>query len=140
MYLEIILLSFQVSIIATLMNIIPAVAVGWFLVKRKTPVNFLIDLIVSLPLALPPVIIGFFLLTSLSNSSPLGQLSQIIFGKDIVFTWFAAAIASAVVSFPLMVRSIMVGIADVDTRLEQSARILGAGAWRVFFTIRVPLA
>ena len=60
MYLEIILLSFQVSIIATLMNIVPAVGVGWFLVKRKTPVNFIIDLIVSLPLALPPVIIGFF--------------------------------------------------------------------------------
>lgn len=140
MYLEIILLSFQVSIIATLMNIIPAVGVGWLLVKRKTPINFLLDLIVSLPLALPPVIIGFFLLTSLSNSSPLGQLSQIIFGKDIVFTWFAAAIASAVVSFPLMVRSIMVGIADVDIRLEKSARILGAGAWRVFFTITVPLA
>ncbi len=122
------------------MNIIPALSVGWLLVKRKTPLNFVLDLLVSLPLALPPVIIGFFLLIILSNSSPLGQLSQIIFGKDIVFTWFAAAIASSVVSFPLMVRSVMVGIADVDVRLEQCARILGAGAWRVFFTITLPLA
>ena len=63
-----------------------------------------------------------------------------VFGADIVFTWFAAAIAGAVVSFPLMARSIMVAMSGVDRRLELSARTLGAGPWRVFLTITVPLA
>ena len=122
------------------MNLVPALAVSWLLVKRRVPGGFFLDLLVSLPLALPPVAIGFFLLLLLGKEGPFGRAAQALFGSDIVFTWFAAAIASAVVSFPLMTRSIMVAMAAVDRRLELSARTLGAGPWRVFLTITVPLA
>ena len=133
-------LSLQVAVVATVMNLIPALAVSWLLVKRRMPGGFILDLLVSLPLALPPVAIGFFLLLLLGREGPFGRASQAIFGSDIVFTWFAAAIAAAIVSFPLMTRSIMVAMAGVDQRLELSARTLGAGPWRVFLTITVPLA
>ncbi len=133
-------LSIQVAVVATAMNLIPALAVSWLLVKRKMPGGFVLDLLVSLPLALPPVAIGFFLLMLLGREGPFGRASQWLFSSDIVFTWFAAAIAAAVVSFPLMTRSIMVAMAGVDRRLELSARTLGAGPWRVFLTITVPLA
>ena len=133
-------LSLQVAVVATAMNLIPALAVSWLLVKRKIPGGFVLDLLVSLPLALPPVAIGFFLLMLLGREGPFGRASQWLFSSDIVFTWFAAAIAAAVVSFPLMTRSIMVAMAGVDRRLELSARTLGAGPWRVFINITVPLA
>jgi molybdate transport system permease protein len=133
-------LSLQVAVVATVMNLLPALAVSWLLVKRKIPGGFILDLFVSLPLALPPVAIGFFLLLLLGREGPFGRASQALFGSDIVFTWFAAAIAASIVSFPLMTRSIMVAMAGVDQRLELSARTLGAGPWRVFLTITVPLA
>jgi molybdate transport system permease protein len=133
-------LSLQVAVVATAMNLIPALAVSWLLVKKKMPGAFVLDLLVSLPLALPPVAIGFFLLMLLGREGPFGRASQWLFSSDIVFTWFAAAIAAAVVSFPLMTRSIMVAMAGVDRRLELSARSLGAGPWRVFLTITIPLA
>jgi molybdate transport system permease protein len=138
--LSLVALSLQVAVVATAMNLIPALAVSWLLVKRKIPGGFVLDLLVSLPLALPPVAIGFFLLMLLGREGPFGRASQWLFSSDIVFTWFAAAIAAAVVSFPLMTRSIMVAMAGVDRRLELSARTLGAGPWRVFLTITVPLA
>ena len=74
------------------------------------------------------------------REGPFGTAARALFGSDIIFTWFAAAIAGAVVSFPLVTRSIMVAMGGVDRRLELSARTLGAGPWRVFFTITVPLA
>ncbi len=128
------------AVVATALNLIPALAVSWLLVKRRMPGGFVLDLLVSLPLALPPVAIGFFLLLLLGREGPFGRASQALFDSDIVFTWFAAAIAAAIVSFPLMARSIMVAMAGVDRRLELSARTLGAGPWRVFLTITVPLA
>lgn len=140
MELSVVGLSLQVAVVATVMNLVPALAVSWLLVKRRVPGGFFLDLLVSLPLALPPVAIGFFLLLLLGKEGPFGRAAQALFGSDIVFTWFAAAIASAVVSFPLMTRSIMVAMAAVDRRLELSARTLGAGPWRVFLTITVPLA
>ena len=140
MDLSLIALTLQVAVVATAMNLIPALAVSWLLVKRRVPGGFVLDLLISLPLALPPVAIGFFLLLLLGPEAPFGRAAQAVFGADIVFTWFAAAIAGAVVSFPLMARSIMVAMSGVDRRLELSARTLGAGPWRVFLTITVPLA
>ncbi|HBJ31851.1 MAG TPA: molybdate ABC transporter permease subunit, partial [Dehalococcoidia bacterium] len=102
--------------------------------------SFLLDVLVSLPLALPPVVSGYFLLLLLGREGPVGSLIRDILGVDIVFTWVAAALASAVVSFPLMARGVMTAIEGVDERLERSARSLGAGALRVAFTITLPLA
>ena len=135
-----ILLTLQVAVVATLINVPLALAVSWLVVKRRVPGRILIEAVVSLPLALPPVAVGLFLLLLLGRDGPIGGLLDDLLGVDVVFTWVAAAIASAVVSFPLMARAIMVAMGDVDERLEMSARSLGAGTLRVAATITVPLA
>ena len=133
-------LTLRVALVATLVNVPIALAVSWLVVKRRVRGRFIIEVIVSLPLALPPVAVGFFLLVVLGTGSPVGIAVNRLFGADIVFTWVAAALASAVVSFPLLVRPMMVAIGEVDERLEMSARSLGAGPWRVALTITLPLA
>ncbi len=133
-------LSLRVAVVATLVNIPLALGVSWLLVKTRLPGRFALDVLVSLPLAVPPVAIGFFLLLLLGREGPIGGTVHALLGADIVFTWVGAAIASAVVSFPLMARATMVAMSGVDDRLEMSARSLGAGPWRVFLTITVPLA
>ena len=134
--LHMLLLTLRVGLAATAMNLPIALAVSWLLVKKRVRGGILIDMLVSIPLAVPPVTVGFFLLLTLGREGPLGRL----LGLDIVFTWIAAALAAAIVSFPLVVRAIMVAMAGVDERLEMSARSLGAGPFRVFFTVTVPLA
>lgn len=140
MDLDLILLTLRVALVATLINLPIALAVSWLVVKRRVPGRILIDALVSLPLALPPVAIGLFLLLLLGREGPIGSLVRSLLDADIVFTWVAAALASAVVSFPLMARAIMVAMGEVDERLEMSARSLGAGPLRVAATITVPLA
>ena len=135
-----ILLTLQVAVVATLINVPLALAVSWLVVKRRVPGRIVVEAVVSLPLALPPVAVGLFLLLLLGRGGPVGGLLDGLLGVEIVFTWVAAAIASAVVSFPLMARAIMVAMGDVDERLEMSARSLGAGPLRVAATITVPLA
>ena len=110
------------------------------MVKRRIPGRFLLDILVSLPLAIPPVVVGYVLLLMLGREGPVGSVLHSVLGVDLVFTWVAAALASAVVSFPLMVRAIMLAMGSVDERLEMSARSLGAGLIRVALTITVPLA
>ena len=102
--------------------------------------SLIIDALVSLPLAVPPVVIGFILLLILGREGPVGEITQLLFGAEIVFTWFAAVLASAIVSFPLIARTMMAAISEVDERLEMSARSLGAGPWRTAFTVTIPLA
>jgi molybdate transport system permease protein len=138
--LSVLILSLQVAVVATAINIPVALGVSWLVVKRKVPGSFVIDVLVSLPLALPPVAIGFFLLQLLGRDGPIGAAVHDVLGVDIVFTWVAAALASAVVSFPLMARAVMVAMGGVDERLEMSARSLGADARKVLFTVTIPLA
>ena len=133
-------LSLKVVGVATVINLPVALFLSWLVVKRRVRGRFLIDLMVSLPLAVPPVVIGYFLLLLLSRDGPLGTAVHTLLGVDVAFTWVAAALASAVVSFPLMVRAIMLAMSGVDERLEISARSLGAGLLRVALTITLPLA
>ena len=126
--------------VATAINLPLALIVGWLIVKKNIRGRLVLDVLVSLPLALPPVAIGYFLLLLLGRDGPVGATVHTILGVDIVFTWVAAALAAAVVSFPLIARTVMVALGGVDIRLEMSARVLGAGPWRVFFTVTVPLA
>jgi len=133
-------LTLRVAIVATLINLPLALAVSWYLGRTNAPGRFLIEVIVSLPLALPPVSIGFFLLLLLGREGVIGGVLAKLFAVDLVFTWIAATIAAAVVSFPLMARAVLVAMAGVDNRLELAARSLGASRWRVFATITLPLA
>lgn len=140
MDLTILRLTLQIAVVGTAINFPLALAISWLVVKKRIRGRFLIDVLVSLPLALPPVAIGYFLLLLLGRNGPVGAVLHDVFGLDLVFTWIAAALASAIVSFPLMIRTIMVAMEGVDERMEMSARSLGAGLLRVFFTITVPLA
>ena len=140
MDISLILLTLQIAVVATVINLPIAIGLSWLIVKRRVRGSFLLAVLVSLPLALPPVVSGYFLLLLLGRQGPVGSLIQDTLGVDIVFTWVAAALASAVVSFPLMARGVMTAIEGVDERLERSARSLGAGALRVAFTITLPLA
>ena len=140
MDISLILLTLQIAVVATVINLPIAIGLSWLIVKRRVRGSFLLDVLVSLPLALPPVVSGYFLLLLLGRQGPVGSLIRDTLGMDIVFTWVDAALASAVVSFPLMARGVMTAIEGVDERLERSARSLGAGALRVAFTITLPLA
>jgi len=133
-------LTLRVAVLATLINLPLSLAVSWYLARRHAPGRFLIEVLVSLPLALPPVSIGFFLLLLLGREGLIGAVLVKLFAVDVVFTWIAATIAAAVVSFPLMARAVMVAMAGVDRRLEMAARSLGASRWRVLVTITLPLA
>ena len=133
-------LTVQIAVVGTAINLPIALGVSWLIVKRRIPGRLVFDALVSLPLAVPPVVVGYALLLLLGNRGPVGGLLNRLLGVELVFTWFIAALAAAVVSFPLMARAVMVAMDGVDEHLEMAARSLGAGAMRVFFTITVPLA
>ena len=138
--LDAIFISLQVAFVATVINLPLALLLSWLVVKKRIRGAFLLDILASLPLAVPPVVVGYMLLLMFGRRGPLGRLLEAALGWDIVFTWVAAAIAAAIVSFPLTARAIMVAMQGVDERIEKSARSLGAGPLRVVFTITLPLA
>lgn len=138
--LDAILISLQVASVATLINLPVALLLSWLVVKKRIRGAFLLDMLASLPLAVPPVVVGYMLLLMFGRYGPLGRMLEAALGWDLVFTWVAAAIAAAIVSFPLTARAIMVAMEGVDERIERSARSLGAGPLRVVFSITLPLA
>ena len=129
-----------VALLSTLVILPPGVALGWLLARRRWPGKAVVETLVALPLVIPPVATGLILLKLFGRRGPLGVLLQNVFGVEIVFTWKAVVLATAVMSFPLLVRSARVAFEEVPQRLESVARTLGAGPWRTFFTISLPLA
>jgi molybdate transport system permease protein len=137
---SIVALSLQVALVATAVTLPVGMFVAWLLVRKQFRGKFVLDVVVSLPLALPPVVIGYSLLWAVGTNSWIGELSDSLFGSTLAFTWGAAALAAAVVSLPLVVRSFTAALAGVDPRLEIAARGLGAGSVRTFLTVTLPLA
>lgn len=138
--ISIVALSLQTAVLATAVTLPLGMFFAWLLVRKEFRGKFALDVLVSLPLALPPVVVGYVLLWLVGGNGWLGQLSVSLFGSTIAFTWFAAALAAAVVSLPLVVRSFAAALAGVDPRLEVAARGLGAGPARTFLTVTLPLA
>lgn len=136
---EALTLSLKVSFWAMACSLPLAVAVAWLLSRCNFAGKTLVDVIVHLPMVLPPVVVGYLLLLLLGNQGPLGRLLQSWFGVTVAFTWKGAAIASAVMAFPLVVRAIRLALDNVDRRLESAARTLGAGPLNVFFSVTLPL-
>jgi len=116
------------------------VALAWLLARKEWPGKSLIETVVALPLVMPPVATGLILLNLLGRHGPVGVLVQHIFGAEIVFTWKAVVAAMAVMSFPFLVRTVRLAFEEINPRLEQVARTLGASPARVFMTITLPLA
>lgn len=138
--LSILLLSLKVAIFCVLVITFPAVATAWLLARKTFYGKTLLDGLVHLPMVLPPVVPGFILLVLLGKQGWIGRYLYEYFGISLAFTWVGAVIASAVMAFPLLVRSARQGIAQVDRHLEIAAQTLGAHPIRVFFTITLPLA
>jgi len=133
-------LSLKVALTATVISFPFGIAFGYLLARRRFWGKGLVETLLSLPLVLPPVVTGYLLLVLLGRRGWIGSYLDQWFGFHLVFTWKAAALASAVMAFPLMVRSIRVAFAEVDTRLEKAARTLGAGRVETFARISLPLA
>jgi len=133
-------LSLKVAMVAAVGSLPVGVAVAWLLARRRFPGKALLDALVHLPLVLPPVVMGYALLVMLGTEGPIGRWLHDALGITLAFRWTGAALACAVMGFPLMVRAIRLSIENVDRRLEQAAATLGAAPWRVFLTVTLPLA
>lgn len=137
--LEAVRLSLKVSIWAVAISLPCGIAVAWILARCDFPGKALFDALIHVPLVVPPVVIGYLLLLSLGRSGPVGGWLYDTFGITVAFSWQGAAVAAAVMAFPLMVRAIRLSIETIDVRLEQAARTLGAGPVDVFFSVTLPL-
>lgn len=137
--LDAIRLSLSVALRSVLFGLPLAVLVAWVLARRRVTGRILLDALVHLPLVLPPVVVGYLLLLLLGTRGAIGHWLQTTFGVQLIFTSTGAAIATAVMTFPLMVRSIRISLEAADLGLEDAARTLGAGPWDRFWSITLPL-
>jgi molybdate transport system permease protein len=138
--LGIIALSLRVAVVSVVCSLPIAILVAYALARFSFPGKTLFDSLVHLPLVLPPVVVGYALLVLFGTHGPIGGLLDRWFGIVFAFRWTGAALASAVMGFPLMVRAIRLSIASIDRRLEVAARTLGGSRLWVFASITLPLA
>ena len=138
--IEALRLSLLIAFWAVLGGLPVAIALAWLLARHRFPGRGLLDGIVHLPLVLPPVVVGYGLLVLLGRRGLIGAWLHDHLGITLAFTWEGAAIASAVMALPLMVRAIRLSIEAVDRGLEAAASTLGASRAGVFFSITLPLA
>ena len=132
-------LSLRVALLSVVLTLPIALALAWLMSRKRFFGRTLLEALLFLPLILPPVVTGYALLALLGRNAPLGSLLADI-GIVFAFRWTGAVIAAAVMGFPLLVLSIRVAFDGVDRRLEAAAETLGAGAWRRFATITLPLS
>ena len=131
--------SLRMALFSLALVVPPGLALAWWLAKFHWRGKSLIETCVTLPLVLPPVVTGLVLLQFFGRHGVGGWLHRVL-GLDVVFTWRAVAVALAAMSLPLFVRAARTAFEEVEVKFEQLARTLGAGEWRIFFTITLPLA
>ena len=136
---EAVRLSLWVSMWATLASLPFGLLVAFALARWRFPGRALLNGLVHLPLILPPVVTGYLLLSLFGRRGPLGQILEQSFGITIAFQWTGAALAAAIMGFPLMVRAMRLAIEAVDPKLEEAAATLGASRITIFFTVTLPL-
>jgi molybdate transport system permease protein len=132
-------LSLSVALRSVIFSLPLAVLMAWVLTRRRFPGRTLLDAMVHLPLVLPPVVVGYLLLVVFGTRGVIGGWLDRLFDVQLVFTRNGAALATAVMAFPLMVRAIRISLENVDPGLEEAARTLGAGSWDRFASITLPL-
>ncbi len=136
---QITIFSLAVGLASTLLILPFGIALAWLFARKEWPFKSVLETFVLLPLVMPPVSTGLVLLKIFGRRSPLGQWLYDR-GIEIVFNWKGVLIAMAVMSFPLMVRSVRTSFAEVNVRLEQIAATLGASPLKIFFVVTMPLA
>jgi molybdate transport system permease protein len=132
-------LSLSIALRSVVFSLPPAVLIAWILTRRRFVGRTLLDAVVHLPLVLPPVAVGYALLLLFGARGVFGGWLERAFGIQLIFTRNGAALATAVMSFPLMVRAIRISLETIDRGLEDAARTLGAGAFDRFATVSLPL-
>lgn len=136
---EALALSLKIALVSVSLSLPLGIFMAWILVRKNFVGKSLLDGLIHLPLVLPPVVIGYLLLVLMGRRGIVGQWLYETIGFSFSFNWKGAALASAIVAFPLLVRAIRLSLELVDQRLEDAARTLGASPWRVFYSITLPL-
>lgn len=134
------LLSLQVTAIATVLAAILGVGMAALLAYRRFPGRELLDVLITAPMVLPPTVLGYYVLVALGRRSTLGHAYEELFGTTIVFTKTGAVVAALICALPFVVKAARAGFEGVDPTLVAAARTLGAGPLRAFFTVQLPLA
>ena len=137
--LDALALSLKVGVWASLASLPFAIGVAWVLARKRFWGHGLLNALVHLPLVVPPVVVGYVLLVVFGRTGAIGAWAYEVFGISLAFNWKGAALAAAVMAFPLMVRAMRLSLEAIDPGLERAARTLGASPARVFFTITLPL-
>ena len=133
-------LSLKVASVATLLALPLGIAIALVLARGRFPGHMLLDGLVHLPLVVPPVVTGYALLLAFGRRGPIGAWLEANLGLVLSFRWTGAALACAVMGFPLMVRAIRLNMEQIDTGLEEAAATLGASPLWVFLTVTLPLS
>lgn len=130
----------QMALAGVLISLPLGVGLGFWLARARGAAKSVVETFATLPLVLPPTVIGLFLLELLGRHRPVGRLLYESFGISVAFTWRAVVVASAVVAFPLLVRTVQASFEEIDPRLESISRSLGRAPLRTFLTVSLPLA
>ncbi|PTY06840.1 molybdate ABC transporter permease subunit [Verrucomicrobia bacterium LW23] len=128
------------ALLAMALVMAPCLLVAWLLARFDWPGKSLVETLVALPLVMPPIAMGLILLKLFARRGDLGQFLEHTVGLEVIFTWRAVVLALAVMAAPMVIRTARVAFESVDPRLEQIARTLGAGEWRVLWQVTLPLA
>jgi len=134
------LLTLKVAGWATAINLVLGIGIGYAMAHGRFPGRDLLDAALTLPMVMPPTVLGYYLLVLIGSHGPLGAWLLEHFGIRLIFTWQAAVIAAAVVSFPLVFKAARAAFEQVDPQLEDAARTLGIGEAAVLFRVSLPLA
>jgi molybdate transport system permease protein len=135
----IVLLSLRVALVATAVSLPFAVLLGYALARRRIPAPFAVEVLLQLPLVLPPVVTGLLLLYAIGPQSPVGRIFERV-GMPLAFHWTGAAIAAAVMAFPLMLQTIRAAFEQIDPDVEHAGLVSGASRWGVLRYITLPIA
>lgn len=133
-------LSIEVASVSGIIVLVLGLFLGKVMAHAKFKGKVIIETLFLLPLVLPPTVVGFLLIVLFGRQSPLGQLIEWVFNQPVMFSWWAAVIASAIVAFPLMYQSAKTGFEAVDGDIEGAARVDGASEWKLFLFVSIPLS
>lgn len=133
-------LSLKITIIASVIVIISGILIGRLLARNSFKGKSIVETVLLLPMVLSPTVVGFLLIVIFGRNSIFGQGIEWLFNQPVIFTWWAAVIASVVVAFPLMYQSAKSGFQAIDTTIEEAARVDGAGEWKILYYLSIPLA
>lgn len=133
-------LSIKVALLSSVFIIIFGTLTGRLMARVSFRGKAAVETLIMLPLVLPPTVVGFLLIVIFGRNSWIGQGIEQLFEQPVIFTWWAAVIASLVVAFPLMYQTAKSGFADIDTEIEDAGRVDGGREWQIFLYLSIPLA